>query len=62
MVNVVVIIDDRSISSTEYEAVFFYQISKTILIGSHTAGTIGTVSYFQLPGNIISRLGGHGFH
>lgn len=57
---VVILVDERSISQSEYSAMALQQCPDTVTIGSQTAGADGNVTYIRLPGNIFTKISGMG--
>jgi C-terminal processing protease CtpA/Prc len=56
---VVVLIDDRAISQSEYTAQFFETAANPIFVGSRTNGTNGDVTFVNLPGGLYVSFTGH---
>jgi C-terminal processing protease CtpA/Prc len=57
---VIVLVDENSISSSEYHAMAFRAAPRAIVMGSTTAGADGNVSLFSLPGGMRSLISGIG--
>jgi len=57
---VVVLVDEVSISQSEYTAMAFRASPQTIIVGSTTAGADGNISPFSLPGGLQTMISGIG--
>jgi C-terminal processing protease CtpA/Prc len=57
---VVIIVNNRTISQSEYTVMALASRPNTIVIGDTTAGTDGDVSEIKLPGGISSYMSGLG--
>lgn len=55
---VVVLIDERAISQSEYSCLSFEAAADVTFIGTATAGACGDVVYFSIPGNISVMMSG----
>ena len=60
--NLVVIVNEKSISQAEYTAMAFRAGDNTVIIGSQTQGADGNVSYIDLPGGLQTRFSGIGVY
>jgi len=56
----VILIDENTQSSAEFNSMAFRQTPGATVIGSTTAGADGDVSYFYLPGGLSTRFSGIG--
>lgn len=57
---IVVLIDDRTQSSAEYQTMALQQVPGAVVIGSQTSGADGNVSSIYLPGNVFTYISGIG--
>ncbi len=57
---VVILVDEASISQSEYTAMAFRAASGAIVVGSTTAGADGNVSAIPLPGGLSTAISGIG--
>src|SRR5688572_3613877 len=57
---VVVLVDETSLSQAEYTAMAFRAAAQAIVVGSTTAGADGNVSQFSLPGGLRTAISGIG--
>ncbi len=55
----VVLIDERAISQSEHMGLFFKTVTNSVFIGTHTSGTNGDITFFNIPGNIRLFFSGH---
>jgi len=53
---IIVIVNEFTQSKGEFLAMFFQSLPNTIIIGSQTAGTDGTITQILLPGNINANF------
>ncbi|WP_435273670.1 S41 family peptidase [Psychrobium sp. nBUS_13] len=58
--HVVVLVNENSISSSEYTAMAFRATNRATIIGRPTDGSDGDVSIIKLPGNITTAISGLG--
>jgi len=58
--NVVVLVDEASMSSAEYHALAFRAAPQAVVMGSTTSGADGNVSRFALPGGLTTMISGIG--
>lgn len=59
---VVVLVNEQSISNSEYTTMAFQAADRTTVIGSTTAGADGNVSRFPLPGGLETSITGIGVY
>lgn len=57
---VVILVNERTLSQSEYTAMAFSQAPDVNIVGSTTAGADGNVSMITLPGNIRTAISGIG--
>ena len=57
---VVILVNERTLSQSEYTAMAFSQAPDVTIVGSTTAGADGNVSMITLPGNIRTAISGIG--
>jgi C-terminal processing protease CtpA/Prc len=57
---IVILVDEMSLSQSEYTAMAFRSAPNAIVVGSTTAGADGNVSRVPLPGALESRISGIG--
>ncbi|PYU68906.1 MAG: peptidase S41 [Acidobacteria bacterium] len=57
---IVILVDEISISQSEYTAMAFRSAHESLVVGSTTAGADGNVSHFVLPGELRSMISGIG--
>ena len=57
---VVILVDEASISQSEYTAMAFRAAPEAIIVGSTTAGADGNVSAISLPGGLKTNISGIG--
>jgi hypothetical protein len=57
---VAILVDETSVSSSEYTAMAFRASPRAIVVGSTTAGADGNVSPFALPGGMQTMISGIG--
>lgn len=58
----IVLVNENSISQSEYTAMALRSVPNSMIIGSTTAGADGDVSNIQLPGGIKTRISGIGVY
>ncbi len=56
----VILVDEVSVSQSEFTAMAFRASANAVVVGSTTAGADGDVSSIRLPGGIYSRISGVG--
>ncbi|HEX4739158.1 MAG TPA: S41 family peptidase [Allosphingosinicella sp.] len=56
---VIVLIDDRAISQSEYTAMFFKAAADPVFVGTPTTGANGDVTVIALPGGLSVSFTGH---
>jgi len=59
---VVILVDEVSISQSEYTAMAFRAAPGAIVVGSTTAGADGNISNISLPGNLHTNISGIGVY
>jgi C-terminal processing protease CtpA/Prc len=57
---VVVLVDEKSISRSEYTAMAFRTAPGAVVVGSTTAGADGDVATINLPGGLTTKISGIG--
>ena len=57
---VVVLVDEVTLSQSEYTTMAFRASPRTVVVGSTTAGADGNVSQFMLPGGLRTAISGIG--
>lgn len=57
---VILLVDESSVSHAEYSAMGLQAATQTITIGNTTAGKDGDLTYFTLPGGLLTRFTGWG--
>jgi len=58
--SIVILVDEGSLSQSEYTAMAFRAVPNSIVVGSTTAGADGNVSHIVLPGGLRSMISGIG--
>ena len=56
--NIIVLVNDQTMSQAEYTTMVLQANPRTIVIGSQTNGADGNVSFFQLPGEVNTSFSG----
>ncbi len=59
---IIVLIDERTLSKGEFELMRLRNSSKVTIIGSNTSGTDGATFTFSLPGNVSINYTGIGIY
>lgn len=59
---IAILINEETISSTEFQAMLFRKAKGAVLIGTPTAGADGNVALIALPGNIYTYISGLGVY
>ncbi len=59
---VILLVNERTLSQSEYTAMAFSQAPDVVIVGSTTAGADGNVSMITLPGNIRTAISGIGVY
>lgn len=57
---IAILLDEASISQSEFTAMAFRALPDTIIVGSQTAGADGDITRIKLPGGIVSQISGMG--
>jgi C-terminal processing protease CtpA/Prc len=56
----VILVDEASVSQSEYTAMAFRAVPNAVVVGGTTAGADGNVSHIPLPGGLSATMSGIG--